>query len=176
VEHGANEHIARRRKRTWWRVVKVSKVEPWAAARIGVQDGAAKVWAGQFRNRAWEAITLLRPKRARICRHAGGRLGLSWTAWRGRRSRDGRRDGGGFRRVKPNATDIEILFDGPMQEIGELQSSDIAAPFTNLALQVTDHFLRSASWKARVEELIPKSLPVKGAGSPRWSVSAQYKA
>jgi len=80
------------------------------------------------------------------------------TAWGGRRSRDG----GGFGRVKPNATDIEILFEAvQLQEIGELQSSDIAAPFTNLALQVTDHFLEIGLVEARVEELIPKSLPVK---------------
>jgi len=105
-------------------VVKDFNGGPWAARGLVSRDGAAKVWAGSFGIVRGKLSTLLRRKRARICKarwRAAWFFLLTALAWGGGAAMEDA-DGGGFGRVKPNATDIEILFEAVQwQEIGKLQ-------------------------------------------------------
>ena len=79
---------------------------------------------------------------------------------RGRRALRG--GAGGFGRVELNLADIQILLEAvELQEIGELESSDIPASLPNLPLEVTDDFLEIGFGEAGVEELIPEPFPIK---------------
>jgi len=92
------------------------------AARDWCPETVRRSLGRQFRNRAWN-YQLCRPKAARICKARWGAC-LPLDCWRGRaamKTRCGALEG------KPNATDIGSSSKRPMQEIGELQSSDIAA-------------------------------------------------
>jgi hypothetical protein len=79
--------------------------------------------------------------------------------------------------VEPNTTDIEIFFKAvQLQEIGKLQGSDIPAAFADLALQVMHDFLEIDLVKARPEELIPESFPVKAQAHALAGLRRQYNA
>ena len=61
-----------------------------------------------------------------------------------------------------NAADVEILFEAvELQEIRELERSDISASLTDFPLHIVNDFLELGFTEARLEELKPEPLPIE---------------
>src|SRR6266540_273842 len=64
-------------------------------------------------------------------------------------------------RTQAHATDIQILFETvQLEQIGELESSDIAAAGADFALEISNDLLQVRLAKAGLKELVPETLPV----------------
>ncbi len=60
-----------------------------------------------------------------------------------------------------NAADIQILFEaGELQEVGQLERTDVPASLADLALEIADDLLEVRLAKARVKEFIPKPFSI----------------
>src|SRR5216684_3178947 len=79
------------------------------------------------------------------------------------RRRGGRRSlGRRFGRVELNAADIQIFLETvELEEVGELESSDISASLADFPLEIADNSLEIGFVEPGVEELIPEPLPIK---------------
>jgi len=69
---------------------------------------------------------------------------------------------GAWKGLQAHAPDVEVFFEAiELEQVGELEGTDIAAAFADFALQISDHPAQVLWREACPQPLIPLPFPVK---------------